>query len=576
MSNPKWPQQSPYPQDPNAPPSPFGGAPQPQAAQPFASTQAMEMPPGGFPGMPGVPAPGTPQQQPWGAPPQPQGGFGQPPQQGGFGAPPQQGGFGQPPQPGGFGQPPQQGGAFGAPPQQPGGFGQPSQQGGFGQPPQQGGFGQPPQQGGYGAPQGGFGQPSQPGAFGAPQGGAFGAPSQQGGYGAPPGGFGQTAAPWGAAPQGGNFGLPPAPAPSSGGKSILGVIGLGVLVAFGVCAKIGLKTAARSGIRSLTSTSSPPRLLGTTNNGTVTTRPARALLPDEQIQAKLDPYVDHCLNRFARQVFDAEGRYLQWVNRETGPTGRERIVYGIHNVSGEVTECSNAVARAAPLQPSMPVIEAAALRFSAALNAVVPLVRQANAYYGNRMTYQGDNMAQGRILHPQLITAFDNFTAAHRALSDELGRQQDAATEAFLSRVRNDPNQVVEFHLKNDQLMARRIIRLTRAWHVSNRGDLTGIDVNELAPQVQQYEQGLNALQGAAITNPRQSARIVGLPSYQASCRTYLMQLQRLVLRLQNGDRFNRTEMRMMSMRFGYSVVGSPEAVSRAYNDSVQAYNRLR
>jgi hypothetical protein len=32
----------------------------------------------------------------------------------------------------------------------------------------------------------------------------------------------------------------------------------------------------------------------------------------------------------------------------------------------------------------------------------------------------------------------------------------------------------------------------------------------------------------------------------------------------------------MMSMRFGYSVVGSPEAVSRAYNDSVQAYNRLR
>ena len=530
MSNPKWPQQPPYPQDPNAPQQPFGSAPQ-QAGQPFASTQAMEMPPGGFPGMPGapgVPAPGTPPpQQPWGAPPQP-GGFGQPPQQ--------------------------QGGAFGAPSQQ-------------------GGFGQPPQQGGYGAP-GGFGQPSQQGGYGAPpQGGAFGAPSQQGGYGQPAGSFGQTSSPWGAAPQGGNFGLPPAPAPSTGGKSILGIIGLGVLVAMGVCVKIGVKSAARSGVRSLTSNTSPSNTLP---GLPTTTRPTRALLPDEQIQAKLDPYVDHCLNRFARQVFDAEGRYLQWVNRATGPTGRERIVYGIYNVSGEVTECSGAVARAAPMQPSMPVIEAAALRFSAALNVVVPLVRQANAYYGNRMTYQGDGMAQGRLLHPQLIAAFDNFTAAHRALSDELGRQQDAATEAFLARVRNDPNQVVEFHLKNDQLMARRIIRLTRGWHVSNRGDLTGIDLNELAPQVQQYEQGLNALQGAAITNPRQSARVVGLTSYQASCRTYLMQLQRLVLRLQNGDRFNRTELRMISMRFGESVMGSPEAVSRAYNNSVQAYNRLR
>jgi hypothetical protein len=124
--------------------------------------------------------------------------------------------------------------------------------------------------------------------------------------------------------------------------------------------------------------------------------------------------------------------------------------------------------------------------------------------------------------------------------------------------------------------MSRRLIRLTRNWRVSNRGDLSGIDLNELAPQVAQYEQGLNALQREAIMNPRQASRIVGLPSYQASCRTYLMQLQRLVGRLQNAERFNRNELRMMSMRFGYTVLGSPEAVSRAYNDAVNAYNRLR
>ena len=251
-------------------------------------------------------------------------------------------------------------------------------------------------------------------------------------------------------------------------------------------------------------------------------------------------------------------------------------MYGIHNVNGEVSECSAALPRAAAMPPSMPGIEAAALRYSAALNTVVPLIRQAHAYYANRITYTGDKMAQGRLLHPQLIPAFDNFTAAHRAFSDELGRQQDAATEAFLVRARNDPNQVVEFHLKNDQLMSRRIIRLTRGWRVSNRGELSGIDLNELAPQVQQYERGLNELQRAMFTQPQQSARISGLPSYLTFCRTYLAQLQRLVGRLQTGETFNRAELRMMSLRFGYSVQGSPEAVNRAYNDAVNAYNRLR
>jgi len=431
------------------------------------------------------------------------------------------------------------------------------------------------------APQGNaFGMPGPFSAPQAPQGNAFGA--QQGVQGVP---WAQAATPWGASPQGGPpysppLGATPTSAKTSVGKTILGVMGAGLIVALGVCVKVGVRAALRRGGQAVHTGSSRPSATSSTGlpglPASTTPRAPRVLPPDEQIQAKLDPYVDHCLNRFSRQVFDAEGRYLQWVDRARGPTGRERIVHGIYTVHGETSECATAVTRAAAMQPSMPAIESAATRFSTALHTVVPLIRQAHAYYSNRLTYQGDGMAQGRLLHPRLIAAFDDFTAAHQAFSDELLHQQDLATEAFLARARNDPDLVVEYHLKNDQLMARRIIRLTRNWRIARNGQLLGIDGNALAPQVTQYAQGLDALQRATLANPQQASRIVGLPNYQANCRVYLAQLQRLVARLQHNERFNDSELRMVAMRLGHTVPGSPEAVSHAYNNAVNAYNRLR
>ncbi len=553
MSNPKWPQQPPFP-------PPQGGAPSafqpPQQQGGFAATQAMEVPAGGFPG---AAQPGAPPQAPWGAAPQgPQpGAFGQAPQQGGFS---QQGGaFGQPSQPGAFGQAPQQGGF--------------SQQGGaFGQAPQQGAFGQPAQPGA-------FGQPSQPGAFGQPsQQGGF---SQQGSYGQAPQAWGQapqTAAPW-SSQQGG---FPPSSFPqgaqpygqpqSSTGRGIgMLVVGVGLLVA-AVSAKVVLRSSRRSFSSSHT-TSSTTRTTASTF-GVQPTR--RALLPDEQIDAKLDPYIQHCLNRFARQVFDAEGRYFQWVDRAKGPNGRERVVYGIYNVTGEPTECQNALTRAAAMTPPMPAVEGAAQRYLAALTTVLPVVRQAHTYYSNAMNWRADNMAQGQLLHPRLLAAFEGFRTAQRAFSDEVGAQQESATEAFLARTRNDPSQAVEHHLKNDQRMARRVVRMTHRWDVSRGGELTGIDVNALAPAVAEYQTGLDSLRTAAITYPAQAMRVRGLPNYQSRCQLYLTQLQRLTQRLQTGERFSRGDMRLMSMRMGHLVMGSPEAVNRAYNDAVQAYNLLR
>jgi hypothetical protein len=105
-------------------------------------------PPGGppYPGQPGYPPQGQPQQ---GQAPQQQQGYGQPNQ---YGQPQQQQGYGQPPpQQQGYGQPPP---GYGQ--QQPPGYGQQQPPPGYGQPPP--GYGQPGAPAPYGAPPQGYPQ----------------------------------------------------------------------------------------------------------------------------------------------------------------------------------------------------------------------------------------------------------------------------------------------------------------------------------------------------------------------------------------------------------------------------------
>ncbi|MFO0648359.1 MAG: DUF3829 domain-containing protein [Polyangiales bacterium] len=350
--------------------------------------------------------------------------------------------------------------------------------------------------------------------------------------------------------------------------------GAGLLVVLGVGAKVALRAGGRSITRNVTTSSTtgstirPIMPLGTQHR-------AHATTPDEQLQDKIDPYVEHCLNRFSRQVFDAENRYYDWVDRRKGPTGRERVVYGIYDVNGDPGECSRAVTSAATLTPSVPALEAAGPRFSATLATVVPLIHQAHNYYANPALYRGDNMAQGALLHPQLVAALAAFTDAQRALSEAVSASQDTATESFLARVRTDPNMVVEYHLKNDQRMARHLARALRGWDVRN-GQVTGIDATTFVPAVNEYAIGVNSLATVSLQNPQQAAAVRGLPLYQARSATYLRQLQGLSMRIQSGDRFTRSELNVMRMRMGWTVQGSPDAANRAYNELVQSYNALR
>jgi Protein of unknown function (DUF3829) len=64
--------------------------------------------------------------------------------------------------------------------------------------------------------------------------------------------------------------------------------------------------------------------------------------------AKVQPYIA-CLNRHSERAFASRARYLSW-SAKTGPTGREKIVYGVYTLY-EPADCIRSIEEANKLEP---------------------------------------------------------------------------------------------------------------------------------------------------------------------------------------------------------------------------------
>jgi hypothetical protein len=119
------------------------------------------------------------------------------------------------------------------------------------------------------------------------------------------------------------------------------------------------------------------------------------------VTEKFNAYVDF-LNRTLR-ASESIDRYKSWVNWTTGPTGRERIIYGLYDVYDTSGESAKATA-ATNAEPSTPELDAAMRDYIAANAALGPILTEANGYY-ERADYKVDKMAEGKALHAKIVAA---------------------------------------------------------------------------------------------------------------------------------------------------------------------------
>ena len=274
---------------------------------------------------------------------------------------------------------------------------------------------------------------------------------------------------------------------------------------------------------------------------------------------KQNAYIN-CSNKFMSRAYQARDRYLSWADAKTGPTGKEKIVFGVYALTGDVAKDCRAKIAAVAHGPSMPDLEAAGEQLVVALEQLAPLLEEANAYYSKKGHTQ-DKMAKGKELHPKLMAAFEGFEKADAEMGKVLDVMEDKNLEKQLEELASRPDRSAYFHT-NVIFTGKKLVRLA-----SGVDELEQIDLPAFEAALATYAAAVDAASKAADPEIKSFA--------SGPARGVVVQASNLVERRTKKIKWNSGDKVMINGGNPQMVDGHPAAVVRAYNDMINASNRL-
>ena len=268
--------------------------------------------------------------------------------------------------------------------------------------------------------------------------------------------------------------------------------------------------------------------------------------PAPSLGHKLQAYIE-CTNRLSGRAYEARSRYLSWVGK-SGPTGKERIIYGTYTIAG-TADCKTGV-------------EAAGSAYVTAVTILEPLLKEADDYY-DQQNYKDDKMAKGRALHPLLMTAWSAFEAADQNLRTSIDTLSDFVAADELAAIEQREGRSGRYHIQALMMNAKVLIRAESAGKTMNLAKIAeALDGYEaIVKATDQYEQA-HKDQGVGS-------------SFVGTAKSYLTTAKALMRRVRDKVPYDTGEkMILSSPGGGWMVEGSPARLTRDYNQLVDAYNR--
>lgn len=183
--------------------------------------------------------------------------------------------------------------------------------------------------------------------------------------------------------------------------------------------------------------------------------PASAQTPS--LTEKINAYVG-CINRLSERSYASRQRYFEWVGKG-GPTGKERIIYGLYSVGSSSKDAIEKARKSAAAEPAIPALDGATKELAAAFEALVPILNEAEAYY-DRKDYLSDGMKGGKELHAKLVPAASAFLSA-RMKAEQLQEQfKDLLDRQQLARIEKAEGKSVRWHTRNTMMLAKKAVDL--------------------------------------------------------------------------------------------------------------------
>jgi hypothetical protein len=287
--------------------------------------------------------------------------------------------------------------------------------------------------------------------------------------------------------------------------------------------------------------------------------PQTVATPESKVLTqKLNAYVE-CINRLSERSYQSRSRYFSWAAK-SGPTGKERIIYGTYTIY-ETAPCKQKVEAANALEPHEPELEAAAEAYAAAVVTLEPLLKEADDYY-DQQNYKDDKMAKGRALHPRLVAAWNAFEAADVKLRKLVDEHQDRQARARLAEIERTEGIKDRYHIEAVMLTAKYLIRAQQA---------SPFNLEAFTKALSEFEAIVKATEDYAEANKGSK---VG-SSFIRDAKSYLTTAKMLMRRVRDKVPYSQGDRMLMESGGGaWMVEGSPARLARDYNQLISSYNR--
>lgn len=271
---------------------------------------------------------------------------------------------------------------------------------------------------------------------------------------------------------------------------------------------------------------------------------------------KLNAYVG-CINRLSERSYSSRARYFSWAAK-SGPTGKERIIYGTYTIY-DTTDCKKNVEKANALEPRDAALEAAASAYADAVGKLEPLLKEADDYY-QQENYKDDKMAKGKALHPRLVAAWDQFASADQALRGAVEAINDKRALEKLAAIEQSEGRKARYHVEALMIQAKRVLRAA---------DKEKPDVAAITAALNDYEAIVKAAEQVPGDGPKIGSMFI------SNAKSFLVTAKQLMRRIRDKVPYSSGDRMMLSNAgSGWMVEGSPPRLMRDYNQLIDAYNR--
>lgn len=273
---------------------------------------------------------------------------------------------------------------------------------------------------------------------------------------------------------------------------------------------------------------------------------------------KLNAYVG-CINRLSERSYSSRSRYFSWA-APSGPTGRERIIYGTYTIY-DTSDCIKNVDKANALEPRDAALEAAATAYAKAVARLEPLLKEADDYYSQE-NYKDDKMAKGKALHPMLVAAWDAFASADKNLRGGVEAINDKRALEKLATIEQSEGKQARYHVEALMIQAKRVLRAE---------DGAKPDLAAITAALNDYE---TIVKGAEQFSGSGGADKIG-GMFISNAKSFLVTAKSLMRRIRDKVPYSAGDKMMLgNSGSGWMVEGSPPRLMRDYNQLIEAYNR--